>query len=314
MRRLTGLLGALGLLVCNSMCLAQQADPQARIDAAGDYRYTIRHDGIERRYRVHVPRGLDLSRPAPLLVALHGGGGSMDYQADDANYGLVSLSEREGVLLVFPNGYSRLRSGTFATWNAGSCCGPARDREIDDVGFIRQVVANLQQQLKVDRERIFATGMSNGAMMAYRLACDASDVFKAIAPVAGTDNTRTCRPARPVSVLHLHARNDPMVPFAGGFSSNTRLRAATGEFTGVADTVAKWARLDACTGPPARVLQRPGASCEAYPSCAGGAKLELCTTETGGHSWPGGQKARAAEPPSQAISANVLMWDFFNRP
>lgn len=312
MRRLCAFAAALVLPLCNSLCLAQ-ADARARIATPGDYRYTIRHGELDRHYRVHVPKSFDAAKPQALIVALHGGGGSMDHQADDANYGLIGLSEREGVVLVFPNGFSRLRRGTLATWNAGTCCGTARDRAVDDVGFIRQVVANLQQQMAVDRHRIFATGMSNGAMMAYRLACEASDVFSAIAAVAGTDNTRQCAPARPVRVLHIHARNDPMVPFDGGYGSNTRLRAATGEFASVPDTVARWARHDACAAPPQQVLAAPGAHCEAWPSCAGGAQLELCVTETGGHSWPGGQKARG-EAPSQAVSANALMWEFFNRP
>lgn len=312
MRCLTRFAAALGLLLCNSLCHAQD-DMTARIAAPGDYRYTVRHGGLDRMVRVHVPKGFDAAKPQTLIVALHGGGGSMDYQADDANYGLISLSEREGVVLVFPNGFSRLRRGTLATWNAGTCCGTARDRDIDDVGFIRQVVANLQQQMVVDRGRIFATGMSNGAMMAYRLACEASDVFSAIAAVAGTDNTRRCTPARPVRVLHIHARNDPMVPFDGGFSSNTRLRAATSEFASVPDTMARWARHDACSATPQTVLAVPGARCEAYPSCGGGAQVKLCVTETGGHSWPGGQKVRG-EAPSQAVSANALMWEFFNRP
>jgi polyhydroxybutyrate depolymerase len=312
MRRLTGFASALGLLLCNSLCQAQD-DPKARIAVPGDYRYTVRHGELDRAYRVHVPKTFDAAKPQTLIVALHGGGGSMDYQADDANYGLTTLSEREGAVLVFPNGYSRLRRGTLATWNAGGCCGQARDRDIDDVGFIRQVVANLQQQMVVGPNRVFATGMSNGAMMAYRLACEAGDVFSAIAAVAGTDNTRRCTPARPVSVLHLHARNDPMVPFDGGFSSNTRLRGATGEFASVPDTVARWVRHDACTGAPRTVLEKPGARCEVHASCSGAAQVKLCVTETGGHSWPGGQKARG-EAPSQAVSANALMWEFFNRP
>lgn len=310
MRRLTGFLALLGLLLCNSLCQAQD-DPRARIAAPGDYRYTIRHGELDRSYRVHVPKTFDATKPQTLVVALHGGGGSMDYQADDANYGLISLSEREGAVLVFPNGFSRLRRGTLATWNAGSCCGQARDREVDDVGFIRQVVANLQRQMVVGPGRVFATGMSNGAMMAYRLACEAGDVFSAIAAVAGTDNTRRCAPARPVGVLHIHARNDPMVPFDGGFSSNTRLRAATGEFASVSATVERWARLDACTGTPQVVLEKPGARCEVRAPCGGGAQVKLCVTDTGGHSWPGGQKSRG-ETPSQAVSANALMWDFFN--
>lgn len=277
----------------------------------GDYRFTIEHGGLVRRYRVHVPAGYHPATPAPLLVALHGGGGNMDYQANDAYYGQIGQSEREGFVAVFPNGYSRFGSGKFATWNAGHCCGGARDRNIDDVGFIRQIVANLTGQLNIDRRRVYATGMSNGALMAYRLACELPEVFTAIAAVAGTDNTRDCRPARPVSVLHIHARNDRHVLFDGGAGPDVRDRRAVTEFTSVAATVEKWRRLNGCPAVPRRVLSTGGAYCERYAPCRDGAAVQLCVTEDGGHSWPGGHKPRRGEPPSRAISANDVMWDFF---
>ena len=286
-------------------------DPHAPITAPGDYRFEIRHDGLVRRYRVHVPHTYARSRPMPLLIALHGGGGDMDWQADDAKYGLVTASEREGFVAVFPNGFSRLPGGRFATWNAGRCCGQARDRDVDDVGFIRQVVANVEGQLSIDRTRVYATGMSNGGMMAYRLACEASDVFRAVAPVAGTDNTVDCHPARPVSIAHFHARDDDHVLFGGGAGPGAfRDTSAVTDFRSVPATVAQWSRIDRCTAPPRRVLEVPGAYCELLSDCAGGTEVQLCVTETGGHSWPGGHKDRG-EPPSQALSANDAMWAFF---
>jgi polyhydroxybutyrate depolymerase len=282
---------------------------------AGDFQFTLHHDGLERQYRVHVPARYDASKPAPLLVALHGGGGSMELQADDSLYGQISKSESEGAIAVFPNGFSRLPGGKLATWNAGNCCAAARDRNVDDVGFIRAVVADVRSRWKVDPRRIYATGMSNGAMMAYRLACEAADVFTAIAPVAGTDNTRECRPSRPVAVLHIHARDDSHVLFGGGAGPDSVRATAVTDYVSVPQTVAKWGALDACTGEPHRVLERAGAYCELRAPCAGGSRVQLCVTETGGHSWPGGRKARRGSlpEPSRAISANDIMWDFFHQ-
>jgi polyhydroxybutyrate depolymerase len=191
----------------------------------GDYQFSMAHKGLTRLYRVHVPASYRADSPAPLLMAFHGGGGDMNYQANDTHYGLISLSEAKGAVLVFPNGFSKLRSGKFATWNAGHCCGDARDKDIDDVGFVRQILADVTRQLSIDRQRVYATGMSNGAMMAYRLACEMPDAFKAIATVAGTDNTQGCTPAVPVSVLHIHAQNDDRVLFNGGVGSTQPLRA-----------------------------------------------------------------------------------------
>jgi polyhydroxybutyrate depolymerase len=287
------------------------SDPDARIRAPGDYRYEIRHDGLVRTYRVHVPRSYRPGVPTPLLVALHGGGGDMDWQADDAKYGLISQSEQAGYIAVFPNGYSRFRGGRLATWNAGACCGKARDNDVDDVGFIRAVVAHVGHALDIDRARVFASGMSNGGMMAYRLACEASDVFRAIAPVAGTDNTTSCRPSRPVAVVHFHARNDDHVLFEGGAGAAAFPDAsAVADFTSVSATIVKWSSIDGCAASPVRVLERPGAYCDLQARCRGGAKVQLCVTESGGHSWPGGHKDRG-EPPSQALSANDAMWAFF---
>jgi len=286
------------------------ADVKDRIAKAGDYIYKIQHDGSTRFYQVHVPVGFDPSRSVPLLFALHGGGGSMEFQANDDNYGLIDKSNRAGFVAVFPNGFSHFASGKFATWNAGNCCASARDEDIDDVGFIRQILSNLEQQLNVDRERIYATGMSNGGMMAYRLACEMSDVFKAIASVAGTDNTKQCAPVKPISILHIHAKNDPRVHFDGGAGFDSRAQSLVTDFTSVGATVSKWAKLDGCAATPKRILDKPDGYCEVYASCKNNVHVEVCVTATGGHSWPGVHKTRG-EPASQAISANDVMWEFF---
>jgi polyhydroxybutyrate depolymerase len=291
---------------------APASDIDAQITKPGDYTFSLTHDGLERKYRVHVPSTYDSARPGAVLVALHGGGGDMNYQASDEHYGLISKSDREGFIAVFPNGYSKHSSGRFATWNAGACCGEARDNKVDDVGFIKDVVAHVRQQLNVDRNRIFATGMSNGAMMSYRLACELSDTFSAIAAVAGTDGTMSCQPKRPISVLHIHAKNDDHVLFNGGAGPNAfRDSTKVADFTSVPATVAKWVKMNHCDATPKRVLEKPGAYCERYSSCDSGTKVELCVTDTGGHSWPGGTKRRGSEPASTAISADDVMWEFF---
>lgn len=289
---------------------ARDSSVDAPITRAGDHTFTIQHDGMMRRYRVHVPTTYAASRPVALLVALHGGGGNMNYQATDARYGLISASDRDGFVVAFPNGYSKRPDGSFATWNAGRCCGAARDNNIDDVGFIRQVVANLTRQMNIDRARVYATGMSNGGLMSYRLACEASDVFTAIAPVAGTDNTIQCTPKRAVPVVHFHAKNDDHVAFTGGAGPNAAKESVITDFTSVPDSINKWVKLNGCAATPRRVLEKPGAYCERYESCRDGAAVQLCVTEEGAHSWPGAPKSRG-EPASQAISANELMWEFF---
>ena len=287
------------------------SDTKARISGPGDYSFSFEYGGLSRMYRIHVPPSYRAANPTPLLVSFHGGGASMEYQATDKNYGQISKSDREGFVVVFPNGYSKLRSGKFATWNAGTCCGGARDGKIDDVGFVRQVIENVSAQLDIDRNKIFATGMSNGGMFTYRLACEMSDVFKAIASVAGPDGTTNCTPKKPVSVLHIHARDDDHAQFEGGSGKKSMPGSVVTQFTSVPQTISNWVKRNECNAAPKRVLDKPGAYCDVYAQCNGNVEVELCVTATGGHSWPGAEKSRGDEPPSTAISANDVMWEFF---
>jgi len=284
---------------------AGRADPNpTAIAAPGDYRFSFRHGGMERFYLIHVPRSYRPGRPTPMLLALHGGGGSADYQANDAKYRLISKSEQAGFIAVFPNGFSRF-GGKLATWNAGTCCAGAVRNQVDDVGFIRAVIHRVERQANIDPRRVFATGMSNGAMMSWRLACEAPEI-RAIAPVEGTDNTTHCTPPHPVPVIQFHAIDDEMVAFNGGPgpSSFTKVN-----FTSVPATQAKWIALNRADPKPVRVLTVPGAHCDLH---RGPAPVELCVTDSGGHSWPGGGTQQFRKRPSQAISANDLMWSFFS--
>jgi polyhydroxybutyrate depolymerase len=279
-----------------------------QITGPGDYALSLVHAGQTRLYRVHVPASYSAATPMPLVFSLHGGGGGMDYQANDSYYGQISKSDQAGFIAVFPNGFSRLKSGKLATWNAGNCCGSARDEGSDDVGFIRDIVKSLSTQLNVDPRRIFANGMSNGGMMAYRLACEMPDVFRAIASVAGTDNTQSCTPTAPISVLHIHAKDDELELFDGGAG---RKSSKVTSFVSVPVSIAKWVRLNSCNPTPKRLSENAGAYCDAYTSCRGGVEVKLCVTPTGGHSWPGGKKPRGDTPGSTALSATDVIADFF---
>ncbi|MDP1612418.1 MAG: PHB depolymerase family esterase [Sulfuritalea sp.] len=232
--------------------------------AGGTHTIQVTHEGRTRKVVVHVPAGLDSTQAAPLVLALHGGGGYAEYMADDGRYGLISKSDSAGFVVAFPNGYSKFPRGKFATWNAGGCCGDARDRKVDDVGFLRAVVAHLSARLKLDRARIYATGMSNGGMMSHRLACEAADLFAAVASVAGTEALSVCQPVRPIPVLHIHARNDTHVLFNGGAGKDAfRDESKVMDFVSAPETIARWVQRDQCRPTPRRVLETPGAYCEA---------------------------------------------------
>lgn len=300
------------VLIAFGIAAGAGAAPGSPALGPGTHALDLVHDGLRRQYLVHVPRGHDSSRPAPVVLVFHGGGGDARFMADDRRYGWIPKAEREGFVAVFPNGFSRLPGGKLATWNAGDCCAGARDRNIDDVGFVRALLERLKRQVAVDDRRLFATGMSNGGMMAYRLACEMADVFLAVTSVAGTEAARTCTPARPISVQHIHARDDTHVLFDGGAGPDAfRDPSKVTDFTSVPETVSRWTGRNRCEG-PARRQEMPGAYCEVHERCAGGVEVRLCVTDSGGHGWPGGGQARPRKaPPSKALSATDEAWAFF---
>lgn len=288
--------------------------PLPALTAPGTHRVELRHDGLTRHALVHLPPGFRPGAPTAVVLAFHGGAGDAAYMADDARYGLISLADRENFVIVFPSGYSRFPRGKLATWNAGDCCGDARDRQIDDVGFVRALLQQLGRQIPITPQRTFAMGMSNGAMMSYRLACEMSDAFRAIAAVAGTEAVSQCRPTQPVGILHIHARDDTHVRFDGGAGPDAfRDARQVMDFVSVPTTVSRWVARQHCAPTARRTLEVAGAYCESHTGCEGGAEVKLCVTTSGGHAWPGSPGARLGRkpPPSQALSANAQAWAFF---
>lgn len=280
----------------------------------GDYDFSLQNDGKIRTYKVHVPASYKSSIPTPLLLAFHGGGGNNEMMSNDEYYHLMSKSEEAGFIIVFPNGASQLRSGKLATWNAGNCCGYARDSNSDDVGFTGEIIKDMEAKFNVDQKMVFALGFSNGGMFSYRLACEMSDTFRAIASVSGTDNYDNCYPKNPVSILHIHAKDDGHVLFNGGAGAEAfRDKTKVTEFVSVADTVSKWVSRNKCNPVSKRVLDKEGVYCDVYSECENGVCVEVCVTETGGHSWPGGKKSREqADNPTNIFSATDQIWNFFN--
>lgn len=279
-----------------------------------DYDLSLEHGGLRRTYKVHIPPSYKKAPPAPLVLAFHGGGGNSELMANDEYYNLVSKSDEEGFIIVFPCGASKLRSGKFATWNAGNCCGYARDHDVDDVGFVREMLKDIESKFAVDPSRIYALGFSNGGMFTYRLACELTDKFRAVASVAGTDNCRHCSPGKPVSIMHIHAKNDSHLLFDGGAGPDAfRDLSKVTDFTSVPETISRWRDRNHCGGIPERVLEKEGVYCDRYADCSGGVQVMFCVTESGGHSWPGGQKPRRrkASSPSNTLSATDEIWEFF---
>jgi len=274
--------------------------------ASSDSTRTLTVDGIERIYIVHIPYSYDGSHPVPLVMDFHGGGGNAETQMRTSNF--ESLADEKGFIVVYPNGSGRL-GDKILTWNGGTCCGYAVTNQIDDVGFVRALIADVQTIAKIDMKRIYATGLSNGGIFSYRLACDASDLIAAIGPVSGTQNYLRCNPKEPVSVIHFHGTDDQHLPYDGGVGDKSL---AGVPFVSVKDSIDFWLKFDQCTLTP-KTESFADVQHDAYSNCANGTAVELYTIIGGGHAWPGGNGPAwpGGDQPTQTISATKIMWDFF---
>lgn len=267
--------------------------------------------GMTRSYVVHAPKGHGQQRPMPVVLALHGA--TMNGPMMAWFSGLNRKADEAGFLAVYPNG-TGTRSSLF--WNGGNRCGPAMRDPVDDVAFISTLLDDLLRTYPVDARRVYATGVSNGAVMAYRLASELSDRIAAIAPVAGAVGTENNQPKRPVSVLHFHGTKDEYIPFLGGRGE----KSITGtHFCSVDHSIQTWVKLNGCDEMPrADVLSRKGdelsVTRKTYGSGKDGSEVALVEIEGGGHTWPGRESPAATLGKSATnVSANDLMWEFFQK-
>lgn len=296
--------------------VAQAVAAPARLPH-GEHTRSITVDGRMRKYRVVVPRTVDLVAASPVVLAFHGGGGNPDSMIRLS--GLNTSAEKHGFVVVYPYGSARFGERRL-TFNAGNVGGYAMQQNIDDVAFTRALLDDLATVARIDQDRVYATGMSNGAMMAYRLASELSDRIAAIAPVGGPMGTAECRPTRPVPVMHFHGTADTLAPFRGGFGVLPDGSKGVTEFFSVEHSIAKWVAANQCPPDP-RVEELPdkvsdGTSVikKTWSGGPDGAEVVLIEVTGGGHTWPGETPvAGFLGVSTKDISANDMMWEFFTR-
>lgn len=223
--------------------------------------------------------------------------------------GFSSLADQEGFLVAYPFGWGAFEE-KLLTWNAGNCCGKAMQDRKDDVAFIRALVEKVKQEYAVDASRIYATGMSNGGMMTYRLACEAGDVFAGVAPVAGALNFDACRPKRSMPMVIFHGKADQHVLYEGGQTKKSVERENRIDAS-VAFAVNFWKKQNGCEEAP--TIVKTGKVEHAHYSCQSAA-LDLYSIEEEGHTWPGGEKGRImADEPTREVFASKIMWQFWSQ-
>jgi len=288
------------------MSLPVTEDPSAELR-------TITVDGRLRRYLVHRPPSYDASRPWPVVLSLHGSNSNGFIQREFT--GMNETADRKGFVIVYPFGTGERERLLF--WNAGNCCGLAHKEQVDDVAFVRSLMEHLAGEVNVDTDRVYATGMSNGGMMVYRLASELADTFAAIAPVAGTMGIETCHPSRAVSVIHFHGTDDEFVPVGGGVGR----RSVTGtHHYSVEHSIRAWVTANGCPQEPTittlknREVDGTTTVCSRYGPGREQTEVALYLVHGAGHVWPG----RPPRPhylgkTTYNVSANDLIWDFFRR-
>ncbi len=267
--------------------------------------------GNVRQYKVHVPPSYDPQVPMPLVFCIHGLGQTpVLFCINSAK--MPEKSDRAGFILVMPNGFQN-------SWNAGTCCGGASTAQLDDVALIRAIFGEVATHLNVDLDRVYATGLSNGGYLSYRLACEAADLFTAVAPGAGAIGINTigggtnplsdftvCEPSRPISVLDVHGTADALVPYTLQAPSMSLMQQANG--------------CSPSTVPASQPASGGDTTCITHEGCPSGIELTACTVQGGGHCWFGtedcGTGAGAFGLMIVGADSNTLVstdavWDFF---
>jgi polyhydroxybutyrate depolymerase len=246
-----------------------------------------------REYLLHVPSkvadgkwkgGRPADKPA-LVIALHGGLATMSKMRDLT--GFDKLSDEHGFLVAYPDGF-------MTTWNAGDCCGAAKVGNVDDVGFLGKLIDKLTGAGLADPKRVYVTGFSNGAGMAYRMACEKPGKVAAIGVVEGALVTK-CDPGRPVSAMIFHGTADGNVPFNGGGNRDFNDKRP---FPPVSDAVDFWRRLAGLPQPRQRVKAlSDDTRCESTGKGGRGVAVTFCKIDGGRHQWP--------------KEASSMLWSFF---
>ena len=310
---------ALLLSLLSSSCIFHSGRYRSQTDGDSnftkyDYSSSILSGGLKRTYSVHIGSSYDKEKPTPLLIVLHGGGGTGQGMIKLTDFN--DIADTENFIVVYPDGFEK-------HWNDGrGVQWEAQTENVDDVGFISALIDHLSNELNIDAKRIYVTGISNGGMMSHRLGCELSQKVAAIAPVASNipvNMASVWAPSRPVPALIINGTDDPLERWEGG---EIRLgRNTYGMVLSVADTVKFWVDKDQCSASPI-ITQLPdkdpsdGTTVrkEVYGGCQDSVEVILYAIEGGGHTWPGGMQYLPEwiiGKTSRDFNASEVIWQFF---
>lgn len=235
--------------------------------------HEMRSGLLKRSYRLYVPSSYQQGKPMPLIIALHGGLGTGKIMSEIA--GLNDDAERAGMLVAYPDGIGR-------GWNAGSCCGDPMEKQVNDVGFMKNLVEDVKSRYTVDPRRIYGTGFSNGAMLLHRVACEAPQLFTAIAPVSGGIMVKDCPATTGPAVLLVQGKADDRIFWNGGTFDGTYRPS-------MKEIVASFRARNQCDAAEVETRRKGVVTCWTLKNCADGKDVNWCGLEGVGHQWAGGK-------------------------
>ena len=280
--------------------------------------FSFKFNGYKRSYHVYAPENINPEFKYPLLLVLHGGGGTALKMRKLTKYGFEKLADSKKFIVVYPQGVDK-------HWNdyRGDKLRKAKKENIDDVAFIREVIKKVALQFPTDNKKIFTTGMSNGAMMSFTLACKASDIIKGAAPVAGAmpeNLVKKCKPINPVSILMINGYQDKFVHWEGGYVTGPLGRKKFGKTISVEESFNFWRKVNSCKEKSGsftslnKIEDDTQVEISKY-KCAKSSKTILYGIKGGGHTWPQGAKYLPGfliGKTSQEFNTCEIIWDFFN--
>jgi polyhydroxybutyrate depolymerase len=299
---------------------------------SGSYVFTVTFDGMQRDYRLHVPPAASAGQPLPLVLNLHGA--TQNAQLEEITSDMDPNADQNGYLVAYPDGTriskvltpDPIAKNAQYGWNAGQCCGLPVTKHINDVGFLLKVIADIAAKTPVDLRRVYMTGISNGGMMAYAMAAEASGHFAAISSISGQVEIPVIHPTRAVPTMEFHSVNDPIAKYDGTPSKNPLLRLS------VMQGIDQWVKADGCSTKPhtGTVIVGAAGSISAgetatpitYTHCRSGTEVALWRFTGSGHVWPGsplnmGPKKNwilaGVGRGIILVNADETMWQFFEK-
>ena len=327
-------LALLGTLACGTVGAATAAGTAHPVLAPheGSYVFALKFDGLNRDYRLHVPPAAIYGQPLPLVLNL--AGATQNGLLEELTSDMDPNADMNGYLVAYPDGTriskvltpDPVAKNAQYGWNAGECCGLPVTKKINDVGFLLKVISDIAARTPVNLRRVYMTGISNGGMMAYAMASEASDHFAAISSVSGQVELPRIHPSRAVPTMEFHSINDPIAKFNGSPNANPLLRLS------VMEGIDQWVKADKCSAKPnvgTPIVGAPGsisagetATLITYTHCTSGAEVALWRFTGSGHVWPGsplntgpkkGWILAGVGRGIVLVNANETMWQFFRR-